>query len=188
VGASALSDFAAALRESRTALFRHGFAWGGPQLRPEGRRGLGFIDFATGGTHVVQIAALPGVLRRFESPTSPNPAGRWFSRALGRLTATRNAPVEVRVERGRCEARRSPNEAWQPSQIRNPAWLVDLLDLPPVAVRLVGDRQPRYSDGQVEVAERFWAAIEFIELRPGVADRDICKAWELLSAEGAKPP
>jgi hypothetical protein len=37
-------------------------------------------------------------------------------------------------------------------------------------------------------SERFWVAIEFIELRPGVADRDLWKAWELLSAEGAKAP
>jgi hypothetical protein len=152
VGASALGDFAAALRESRTALFRHGFAWGGPRLRPEGHRGVGFVDFTTGRTDVVQIAAPRGVARRFEIPTSPNPARRWFARALGRLTATRNTPVEVRFERGRCEARHSPGEAWRPSQIPNPAWLVDLLDLPSAAVRVVGDQRTSPDDRQVEAA------------------------------------
>jgi hypothetical protein len=41
---------------------------------------------------------------------------------------------------------------------------------------------------RLALGERFWVAIEFIELRPGVADRDLWKAWELLSAEGAKAP
>jgi hypothetical protein len=61
-------------------------------------------------------------------------------------------PCRGRFERGRCEARRSPHEAWQPNQIRNPAWVVDLLDLPPAAVRLVGDQQTHSTDRQVEVA------------------------------------
>jgi hypothetical protein len=163
--ASALNDFAAGLRGHGGALFSHGFAWGGPQQRPEGRRGVGFIDFASGRVHVVQIAVPRGVARRFESPTSPNPARRWFARALGRLTGKRNAPIELRFEHGRCEARRSPDEEWNPTAIPSPAWLVDLLDLPSGAVRLVGDRQTPSSERRVEVAlDR--AAVSEVAPRP----------------------
>jgi hypothetical protein len=152
VGATELSNFAAALREAGAARFTHGFAWGSPELRPEGQRGVGFIDFSTGRTHVVQIAMPPGAARRLESPTSQNPARRWFARVLGRATATRNAPVEVLFEHGRAAARHSRSEQWKESEIPNPAWLVDLLDLPPGVARLVDDRQTGQGERQVEVA------------------------------------
>jgi hypothetical protein len=226
-------DFAAGLRESRAAFFVHGFAWDDPRLQPEGQRGLGFIDFATDRTHVVQIATPAGAARRLKSPTSPNPLRRWGVRMLGRLVAARNSPVEARFERGRCEVRSSPNSPWRESQIPNPLWQVQLLSLPPIAVRPVRDQQTSSGDRQVELAldaaavseaaphpkksvvraaravdtpgelpfclifspkarprqlslslgrtahtsERLWAAIEFIELGPGVLDRDLWEAW-----------
>jgi hypothetical protein len=152
VTAPALSRFAVALREAGAARFVHGFAWGSPQLQPEGRRGVGCIDFTTGRTQVVQIAMPLGAARRFASPTTRNLARRWFVRALGRVTAKRNAPVEVRFEHGRAETRHAPGGPWEQGQMPNPAWLVDLLDLPAGAVRLINDRQTELDERHVDVA------------------------------------
>lgn len=92
---------------------------------------------------------------------------------MGRMTAKANHPLEVRFAAGRSEQRRSLNELWRESQTPNPAWLVGLLDLSPVAICPLSDQRTGANERRVEFG---LARAAVLEIAPRLLEPTIRRA------------
>jgi hypothetical protein len=109
-------ELADKLREQRTASFRHGWAWGSPEIPSDGLRGVGVVDFERGVTRVVGVAIPPRVVAGMRAISIRRPLHWVFFGLLGR---------KLQHQSG-AESRFAPGST--PGGVPNPLWPVQLLD------------------------------------------------------------
>jgi hypothetical protein len=109
-------ELADKLREQHTASFKHGWAWGSPDIPADGLRGVGVVDFERGLTRVVGVAIPPRVVGQMRAVSIRRPLDRVFFGLLGRGLQHQSGG-EDRFGAGSA-----------PGGVPNPIWPVQLLD------------------------------------------------------------
>jgi len=109
-------ELADKLREQRTASFRHGWAWGSPEIPADGLRGVGVVDFERGLTRVVGVGIPPRIVRGMRAVSIHRPLRWMFFGLLGR----------------KLQHQSGTEERFGPESMSgggpNPIWPVQLLD------------------------------------------------------------
>jgi hypothetical protein len=122
-------ELADKLREQRTASFRHGWAWGSPEIPADGLRGVGVVDFERGLTRVVGVGIPPRIVRGMRAVSIRRPL-RWiFFGLLGRKLQHQSGTEE----------RFGPES--MPGGVPNPIWPVQLLDAQLGSPEFAGNRE-----------------------------------------------
>jgi hypothetical protein len=151
-----------------TARFQYGWAWGSPEVPPDGLRGVGVTDRENRKTRAVGVAVPPRVLRQMNEVSARNPF-RWL---LFRLLARKlrdQAPSEYRFEQGRTWSRTPPSDDWLPLEsVPDPSAPIDELALGAVAI-------PAERSGYT--GEPMWHVVEVTELGCEYEEPDLWADW-----------
>jgi len=159
----------------QTARFRYGWAWGSPELRSDGLRGVGVTDLERRRTRAVGVAIPPQLLSQMRAVPARNPF-RW---ALARLLARRLTglrPSEYRFEDGEGWFRTPPREEWQPlgAEVADPAAPIEALEVGSVAV-------PAKRSGYT--GEEMWHVVEVTELGCDYDAPDLWAEWARVTPQ-----
>jgi hypothetical protein len=155
----------------QTACFRYGWAWGSPELPPDGLRGVGVTDLETRTTRAVGVAIPPRVLRQMNEVSARNPFRWLFYRFLARKLSDPK-PSEYRFEQGSAWYRTPPGEEWLPlDSVPDPAAPIDELALGAIAI-------PAKRSGYT--GEPMWNVIDVTELGCELDEPDLWANWAAI--------
>jgi hypothetical protein len=156
----------------QTARFRFGWAWGTPELPPDGLRGVGVTDLASGTTRAVGVAIPPRVLRQMREISARKPLG-WL---VGRLMARKlrdQRPTEYRWKQGEGWYHGQPGDEWHPiPEVPDPAAAIEELALGPIAIP---------ADRSGWTGEPMWRVVEITEVGCDYDAPDLWAEWQRVS-------
>jgi hypothetical protein len=159
-------------RQPETARFRFGWAWGTPEMRPDGVRGVGVTDLAKRTTRAVGVAIPPRVLLQMRA-VSPRRPGAWV---LGRLMVRKLAnqkPSEYRWVKGDGSYRTPPDDDWHSVHpAPDPAAPIQELAIGPVAT-------PGEPSGYT--GEPMWNVVEVTEVGCDYNGPDLWAEWQRVT-------
>jgi hypothetical protein len=138
-------ELASRLRQRRTASFRYGWAWGSPEIPPDGLRGVGTADFEQRETRVVGVAIPPRVVRQMRAISFRHPLRWLFFGLLGR-----------KLEHQAASEHRFGGEGGAGPGIPNPLWPALVLDAP------LGAPEVSALDSQVELQVDLTHALDLL--------------------------
>jgi hypothetical protein len=130
-----LSRYLESLRHGSPAVFLYGVAWSVPQLAQEGLQGVGFVDFASGTTRVVDGGLPEKAFAEMKAASTTS----WRSRTVGRLAVGAfrriGKPAEKVYGPGCLRVREKPGDTCDDVPVtespermpNNPLWVLDLL-------------------------------------------------------------
>ena len=156
----------------QTARFRFGWAWGSPELQPDGLRGVGVTDIASGTTRAVGVAIPPRVLLQMRAVSARRPLA-WL---VGRLMARRlrgQRATEYRWEQGEGRYRTPPDEEWRslPS-VHDPGATIEQLTAGAIAIP---------ADRSGYTGEPMWNVVEVTEVGCEYDAADLWAEWQRVS-------
>jgi hypothetical protein len=152
----------------QNARFRYGWAWGSPELPPDGLRGVGVTDLERRRTRAVGVAIPPRVVRQMNAVSARNPFSWIVFRLLGRKLSDQS-PHEYRFEQGEAWFRTSSSEEWRPlDSVPDPAALITELTPGPIVIE---------AERSGYTGEQMWHVVEVTEVGCDYDDPDLWAEW-----------
>jgi hypothetical protein len=156
----------------QTARFRFGWAWGSPEMQPDGLRGVGVTELAKRTTRVVGVAVPPRVVSQMREVSARRPMP-WL---VGRLMARKlrdERPTEYRWEQGEGWYHGRPGGKWNSiASVPDPAAPIEQLMIGVIAIP--GGR----SDW---TGEPMWRVVEVTEVGCAYDAPDLWAEWRQVS-------